>query len=813
MPHFGLFRPTSTWAGGARTRIRLRTVLGAGAAVAVCLAAALGAAPARAAAAGPAAGAKLATASQAATTTTALAWGDNSAGEFCNGTLTASEVPTSVPGLSGVHAIAEGGRHVLSLLSNGTVQACGDDTFGQLGNGIASANGTSETFAAVPGLTNVTAVAAGEEHSLALLSNGTVVAWGDGDEGQLGNGSMAGSAVPVAVKGLTGVTAIAAGSLFSLALLKNGTVMAWGDNRFGALGNGTEVNSDVPVAVTGLSGVTAIAGGGFFALALLSNGTVMSWGDNESDQLGDGQDVSTQPESTVPVAVADITDVKAISAGTSHAVALLQNGTVMVWGDNSFFQLAQSNGFPGGISDSDVPVTVSGLPVATAIAAGGLFTLAVVAGGEVDGWGDDAFGQLGNGSDSSSPSVVQATGLSGVTTVAAGDDEAMTLGATTSAPTPTAATGPVSSPWRIAGNPVDPPSADGLTDVEFSGVSAVSASEAWAVGASSALFDSLPLAEHWDGSVWDNVSVPLPSSASTGSLKGVLELSSANTWAVGSIGAPSGTGNLTLIEHWDGHAWSVIPSPNPVTGTGDTDELTAISGTSPTDLWAVGTFGTDQFNAMLFEHWNGQAWSFVPPPSEDEEFGEAITVISPTDVWAVGDTDGGTISANWNGTAWTFVTTPVLQDGAAPTNQLTGVTATGPDNVWASGYEGNVDQENFQIPYVLHWNGTAWSLTEVPNAGSEGSLLRGITALSASDIWVSGQTQESDGGLLSLTEHFNGTTWSPAPSLDPGELSSSIDNTFDAVTGVAPDTLFAVGTQEVPTQCCLMALAESSTRG
>lgn len=358
----------------------------------------------------------------------------------------------------------------------------------------------------------------------------------------------------------------------------------------------------------------------------------------------------------------------------------------MAWGDNSFYQLAQSNGFPGGISDSDVPVTVSGLPAAAAIAAGGLFTLAVVAGGEVYGWGDDAFGQLGNGSDSSSPSVAQATGLSGVTTVAAGDDEAMTLGATTSAPTPPAATGPVSSPWRIAGNPADPPSADGLTDVEFSGVSAVSASEAWAVGASSALFDSLPLAEHWDGTAWDNVSVPLPSGASTGNLKGVDELSSANAWAVGSTGAPTG-GNLTLIEHWDGHAWSVVPSPDPVTGTGDTDELTAISGTSPTDLWAVGTFGTDQFNAMLFEHWNGQAWSFVPPPSEDEEFGEAITVISPTDVWAVGDTDGGTISANWNGTAWTFVTTPVLQDGAAPTNQLAGVTATGPDNVWASGYE------------------------------------------------------------------------------------------------------------------------------
>jgi alpha-tubulin suppressor-like RCC1 family protein len=782
--------------------------LAAATAVAVSLVVALGAAPALGATYGPAA-AKPA----AATTTTAFTWGDNSAGELCNGTLTASETPESAPGLGGVTAIAEGGRHLIALTSNGTVQACGDDTFGQLGNGTASANGTSEVFAPVPGLKNVTAVAAGEEHSLALLSNGTVMAWGDGNEGQLGDGSMSNSAVPVPVQGLTGVKAIAAGSLFSLALLKNGTVMAWGDNRFGELGNGTEVNSDVPVAVSGLSGVTAIAGGGFFSLALLSNGTIMSWGDNESSQLGDGQDLTTQPESTVPVAVSGISTATAISAGTSHAVALLTGGTVMVWGDNSFFQLAQSNGFPGGIPNSDVPLAVSGLPAATAIAAGGLFTLAVVAGGQVDGWGDNAYGQLGNGSNSSSPSVVQATGVSGVTTVAAGDDQGIAF-STTSTGSATTSTGTLSSPWRIAGNPVDPPAADGLDDIQFSGVSAVSASDAWSVGASSALFDPLPLAEHWNGTTWDNASVPLPSGASTASLAGVDELSSDNAWAVGSIGAPSGTGNLTLIEHWNGSAWSVVPSPNPVTGTGDTDRLTAISGTSPTDLWAVGSYGTDEFNAMLFEHWNGTAWSFVPPPSEDEEFGEGITVISPTDVWAVGSEGGtGTISANWNGTAWTFVSTPELTDGAAPVNQLTEVTATGPDNVWASGYESNVDEENFQIPYVLHWNGTAWSLTEVPNAGSEGSLLRGITALSASDVWASGQTQQSDGGLLSLTEHFNGTTWSSVPSLDPGETGSSIDNTFDAITSAAPNTLFAVGTQEVSTQCCLMALAERSTQG
>ncbi|MBV9383470.1 MAG: hypothetical protein JO242_22765 [Streptosporangiaceae bacterium] len=361
---------------------------------------------------------------------------------------------------------------------------------------------------------------------------------------------------------------------------------------------------------------------------------------------------------------------------------------------------------------------------------------------------------------------------------------------------------------------MDPVSSDGLTDVVFSGVSALSANAAWAVGASSSLFNPVPLAERWDGTAWHQLPVPLPSAATVGRLAGVLQLSPGNAWAVGSITPQTGGTNLTLIEHWDGTRWSVVPSPNPVTGSGTTDTLEAISGTSASDLWAVGSFGTGMFNAMLFEHWNGTKWSFVPPPSiAGDIFGRAVTTISATDAWAVGDTATATISAHWNGQAWSFVSTPFLQDGAAPTNFLTGVTATGPNNVWASGYEGNVNQQNFALPYVLHWNGTAWSLTKVPNSGSEGSQLRGITALSATDLWAAGETLEDDGSLLTLTEHFNGKSWSTAPSLDPGELPPGIDSSLNAVAGVSPHTLLTVGAQETPTTCCLTALAERTTSG
>jgi alpha-tubulin suppressor-like RCC1 family protein len=405
-----------------------------------------------AAATGPAAASAAHAGRAAAAGPSVLAWGDNSAGALGNGTLAGTAAPVAVSGLAGVRAISAAGRHELALRANGTVLAWGDDTFGQLGNGIVSSNGDSEVPVAVPGLSTVTAVAAGEEHSLALLANGTVLAWGDNREGQLGTGTTKTSAVPVPVPGLSGVTAIAAGSLFSLALLNNGTVMAWGDNREGQLGDGTLRNSTVPVPVQGLSGATAIAAGALHSLAVLANGTAMAWGDNESGQLGVGRRVSLR---VVPTAVAKITGITAIAAGEEHSVALLSDGSVWVWGGNGEFQLARQNGFPGGIGQSNVPLRVPGLGKAKAIAAGGSFSLAVVAGGQVRGWGDNAFGQLGNGGAQTGPALVTVTGLSGAALVMAGGVTALAFGPAATAAGPAAVAGPGLQPladrWQPAG--------------------------------------------------------------------------------------------------------------------------------------------------------------------------------------------------------------------------------------------------------------------------------------------------------------------------------------------------------------------------
>jgi alpha-tubulin suppressor-like RCC1 family protein len=365
------------------------------------------------------------------------AWGYNGSGQLGNGTTTISRVPVAVAGLSEVTAVAGGGEHSLALLADGTVRAWGNNRQGQLGNGTTT---NSKAPVAVSGLANAIAIAAGKGHSVALLSNGTVMAWGNNEEAQLGSGVKATkSTVPVAVKGLSGVTAIAAGGGFSLARLGNGTVMAWGAGEEGQLGNGKKSKSATPVAVKGLSGVTAIAAGREHALALLGNGAVVSWGGNLSLQLGmptrfrtvkeEGEAVveeEEQPEdSDVPVAVEPLSGVIGVAAGAEHSLALLGDGEVMAWGGNGTDQLG--NGTQGGASN--VPAAVAGLGGVTAIAAGAQHSLALLSGGSVEAWGYNPDGQLGDGSNLNSAVPAAISGLGGVVEVAGGGAHSLSLGA------------------------------------------------------------------------------------------------------------------------------------------------------------------------------------------------------------------------------------------------------------------------------------------------------------------------------------------------------------------------------------------------
>jgi alpha-tubulin suppressor-like RCC1 family protein len=355
----------------------------------------------------------------------AVSWGANLHRQLGDGSSEAfSDVPVAVAKLSGVTAVAGGGSHSLALLSGGTVMAWGDDESGQLGNG--SDESVSSVPVAVSGLSGVSAIAAGGEHSLALLSNGTVMAWGNNESGQLGDGNFDESDTPVAVKGLSGVAAISAGGAFSLALLKTGTVMAWGDDESGQLGNGSVKTSDVPVAVKGLSGVSAVSAGADHGLALLKTGAVMGWGDDESGELGGEVAEEGEPQlSDVPVAVNGLSSVSVVCAGDAFSLALTKAGTVMAWGADAHGQLG--NGATA--AEVETPVPVSGLSDVTAIAAGEQHAVALLANGTAMDWGTNENGILGDGTSGSfSDSPVAVSGLSGAVGVSAGDEHTVAFG-------------------------------------------------------------------------------------------------------------------------------------------------------------------------------------------------------------------------------------------------------------------------------------------------------------------------------------------------------------------------------------------------
>ena len=165
------------------------------------------------------------------------------------------------------------------------------------------------------------------------------------------------SSTPVEVSGLSGAMAISVGDESACALLSGGTVECWGDNSNGKLGNGTTTNSLTPVAVTGLSGATVISVGEDSVCALLSGSTIECWGDNEYGQLGNGTTTTNACEcSTTPVAVSGLSGATAISAGDNSACALLSGGTVECWGGNSYGELGN-----GTTTSSSTPVAVSDL--------------------------------------------------------------------------------------------------------------------------------------------------------------------------------------------------------------------------------------------------------------------------------------------------------------------------------------------------------------------------------------------------------------------------------------------------------------------
>jgi alpha-tubulin suppressor-like RCC1 family protein len=277
------------------------------------------------------------------------------------------------------------------------------------------------------GLTAVRALAAGEDQTCALVGAGGVDCWGSNVYGQLGDGTSRGpqscngdpcSSTPVAVRGIAGASAIAVGDGESCALLAGGRVDCWGSNVHGQLGDGTsrgpqscdgEPCSSTPVAVEGIAGASAVAVGGGEGCALVAGGKVDCWGSNVHGQLGDGtsrgpQSCDGEPCSSTPVVVEGIAGASAIAVGGEASCALLAGGSVSCWGENAYGQLGDGTSRGPQNCEGDpcagTPVAVEGVAGATAIAAGSDHACALLAGGGVDCWGYNFAAELGIGTSS-----------------------------------------------------------------------------------------------------------------------------------------------------------------------------------------------------------------------------------------------------------------------------------------------------------------------------------------------------------------------------------------------------------------------------
>jgi len=335
-------------------------------------------------------------------------WGANDRGQLGDGTFFSRPRAGAVAGLtSGVVAFAVGAQHSCALTNLGSVKCWGENGYGQLGNGT---NVDSMVPVQVSGLgSGVVAIAAGSYHFCALTSTGVVMCWGYGGYGQLGNGESSTAYTPTAIGGPTTVfTAIAAGDNHTCALTTTGGVRCWGSNYDGEVGDGTGIWRSLPVSVFGLSsGVIAVAAHGSHSCAMTIAGALKCWGNNPNGQLGDG----STTDRLAPVQVSGLmSGVAAVELGKRHSCALLQSGAVRCWGDNYKGKLGD-----GTQTNRLTPWQVSSLGgVAVALTLGDDHTCAVLTSRVTRCWGDNYYGQLGDGTTTDRLLPATTTGFLGL---------------------------------------------------------------------------------------------------------------------------------------------------------------------------------------------------------------------------------------------------------------------------------------------------------------------------------------------------------------------------------------------------------------
>jgi len=336
--------------------------------------------------------------------------------------------------------------------------------------------------------------------------------------------------------------------------------------------------------------------------------------------------------------------------------------------------------------------------------------------------------------------------------------------------------------WTGGSQPPDP---GGDSEQNHLGsVAVLSPCNAWAVGYAD---PGQTLITHWDGAGWTQW--PSPDPGNQDRLLGVTALTASNAWAVGDYF--DGTATRTLIAHWDGLDWTQVPSPN--VGSGQ-NTLVAVRGTSATNVWAVGFYNnSNNVDQTLILHWNGTAWKVVPSPDPSgATMNQELTGVSGSsaqDAWAVGFYYTGldkSMILHWNGTAWKQVTSP--NPGSQGTF-LYGVRTTSASDAWAVGsaFNGSADKT-----LIVHWDGSAWKQVASPNPGgaTENNDLSSVAATTATNAWAVG-SYDTGQGTRTLALHWDGSAWTQATTPNLG--GSSIDDAFTSVGASTAGNVWAVG--------------------
>jgi hypothetical protein len=307
-----------------------------------------------------------------------------------------------------------------------------------------------------------------------------------------------------------------------------------------------------------------------------------------------------------------------------------------------------------------------------------------------------------------------------------------------------------------------PACTNGNTGNFLNAVAAVATNDVWAVGFSFTCTSLLkPMALHWDGAKWSAVATPKLNTNDNAALNGIFALASNNIYAVGYQPATNGAVE-TLIEHWDGSAWSVVSSPN-ANSTGNV--LFSVSATSPSDIWAVGDQvapGVEVRTMAL--HFDGNTWSVVSTPNPvggselDQNVLTSVVAVAPDDVTAVGFTLANftelTMAQHWDGNSWTKVSMPNKSSDQGAFNTLRGVTAVSATDLYAVGYYADSATAGEQLTLIVHFDGSQWTIIKSPIKGAA-QQLNGVFALAGTkNVWAAGASSQNgtdpETGLLQV---------------------------------------------------------------